>query len=294
MRILIFILSIITLAGCAKPLARFSYDQDNNAAPAKVQFKNDSEKAETYYWDFGDGMTSEEISPEHNYILSGKYNVTLIAKKGKKENKVDKDIIVEAPKQCLILMETSLGSMTFKLFDETPQHRDNFVKLAESGFYEGLLFHRVMNGFMIQGGDPNSKNAGEGARLGTGGPGYTVPAEFTPKHVHLKGALAAARQPDQVNPDKNSSGSQFYIVQGKPTSRRSLEVLSQRIGIHYTEEQSKYYEEIGGTAFLDMEYTVFGMIVDGLDVIDKIAEVSTDPANRPLEDVKILSVKVIK
>lgn len=196
-------------------------------------------------------------------------------------------------KGTMVIISTSYGDMKVKLYDETPQHRDNFIKLAKEGFYDGLLFHRVIQQFMIQGGDPNSKNAQPGQQLGAGGPGYTVPAEFNPNFIHKKGALSAARQGDQVNPKKASSGSQFYIVQGKPASAQELQYLSSRTGVQYTPEQAAVYAEVGGTPFLDQQYTVFGEVVEGLDVIDKIAAVRTAPGDRPIEDVKF-SVKVVQ
>jgi peptidyl-prolyl cis-trans isomerase B (cyclophilin B) len=187
------------------------------------------------------------------------------------------------------VIHTDYGDMTGYLYNETPKHRDNFKKLADEGFFNGLLFHRVISGFMIQGGDPESRNAEPGERLGGGGPGYTVPAEFNPALIHKKGALSAARQSDQVNPTKASSGSQFYIVQGKKQSAASLSQSPR----NYTDDQKKVYETVGGTPFLDGGYTVFGEIYEGLDVIDKIAAVQKDQFDRPLTDVK-MTVKIVK
>ena len=191
-----------------------------------------------------------------------------------------------APKQQHALISTEYGDIKVVLYDETPLHRDNFMKLVNEGFYNDLLFHRVMQGFMIQGGDPNSKGAPTGARLGSGGPGYTIDKEFGHGY-HFRGALAAARQPDQVNPEKKSSGSQFYIVQGRKWSEAELQMFQQQKNITYTEEDMKRYMEEGGYAPLDNEYTVFGEVVEGMDIIDKIAAVQVDPANRPLQDVKM-------
>ena len=289
-----FVLSLFLLSSCAKPLAKFTMSDDDLKAPTTIEFTNSSEKSESYIWDFGDGNTSTEESPQHRYFLSGKYNVTLTARKGKKENVMEKEIIIEPPQDCLVSMETTHGSFVIRLYDGTPKHRDNFIKLAESGFYDGLLFHRVMSDFMIQGGDPNSKNAKPGQRLGTGGPGYTIESEFNPAYAHVKGALSAARQPDSVNPQKRSSGSQFFIVQGRKVSGQILTNNEITKGITYPEEVKQLYQERGGTHFLDMDYTVFGMVEKGLEVIDEIAKVNTDSANRPKEDVKILKVRVIK
>ena len=289
----VFVFSML-LASCAKPLAMFEIQGDDYQAPSKITFDNTSQKAETYEWDFGDGNTSSDNSPEHSYYLSGKYKVKLTAKQGNKESVTEKEIVIDPPQECLVSMETTLGPLTIKLYDDTPKHRDNFIKLAESGFYDGMLFHRVIDGFMIQGGDPNSKNAKAGQRLGTGGPGYTIPAEFNADYAHVRGALAAARQGDAVNPKKESSGSQFYIVHGKEVSDNVLKNMEARKGFSYTEETKELYKTVGGTPFLDQEYTVFGMIEKGQDVIDKIAKVQTDRSDRPTEDVKILNVRVIK
>ena len=194
----------------------------------------------------------------------------------------------------IVQISTEYGDIKVKLYNETPQHRDNFVKLAKEGFYDSLMFHRVINNFMIQGGDPDSKNAGPQQRLGTGGPGYQIPAEFVfPKYFHKKGALAAARTGGPSNPEKKSSGSQFYIVHGKVTPAAQLEKIGQQTGKEITEEMKKAYSTIGGTPHLDGEYTVFGEIIEGMDVIDKIAAVQTAPGDRPVKDVR-MSMKVLK
>lgn len=238
----------------------------------------------------------------------------------------------------MVVLTTEFGTMKFKLYNETPQHRDNFLKLVKEGFYNDLLFHRIISNFMIQGGDPESKNAPASKRLGAGDVGYTIPAEFVyPKYYHKKGALAAARQGDQVNPQKRSSGCQFYIVQGKKYSDAELdklEIMMQRkvqearffeivkektpeikklrmakdsVGLQalqmsideqikaefadknigLTPEMRNDYATIGGTPFLDNDYTVFGEVVEGLDIIDKIAEVETMPGDRPKNDLKM-------
>lgn len=183
-----------------------------------------------------------------------------------------------------VLITTKYGNITALLYNETPKHRDNFVKLVNEGWYEGSPFHRVIPNFMIQGG----QNAD--GRLD---PGYKVPAEFSDGRIHKKGALAAARQGDQVNPEKASSGSQFYIVQGKKVPKEQLLSLGQRSGVVYTEEHINIYTMEGGTPHLDGSYTVFGEVLDGLDVIDKIASVKTGPGDKPAENVT-MSIKVIK
>jgi peptidyl-prolyl cis-trans isomerase B (cyclophilin B) len=188
------------------------------------------------------------------------------------------------------LIETDYGNMKIALYDSTPKHKENFLKLAKEGFYDGTLFHRVINGFMIQGGDPDSKGAPANKALGAGGPGYTIDAEIGA--YHYKGTVAAARRGGPGNPEKKSSGSQFYIVQGKETNSAQLQQMAGSKGITYSAEDIAKYEELGGTPFLDNDYTVFGEIVEGMEVIDKIANVKTLPGDRPVEDVK-MKVSVI-
>ncbi|MBK8701554.1 MAG: peptidylprolyl isomerase [Saprospiraceae bacterium] len=289
-----FYFFVLFLYACSKPMASFVAETKDGSAPAKVRFDNRSKKAESFVWDFGDGTSSTELSPDHKYLTSGKFTVKLTAIKGKKQNTMEQELIFDAPHDCLVEMETTMGSLTIKLHDSTPQHRDNFIKLAETAYFDDMLFHRVINGFMIQGGDPDSKNARKGQRLGSGGPGYTIPAEFVDGLIHIKGALSAARQGDQVNPEKKSSGSQFYIVQGKPLTAGQLEQMEIQKKYRYTQEQKDILTQQGGTPFLDRDYTVFGQVVKGLDIIDKIAMVQTDGADRPVEDVKIIKVRVIK
>ena len=237
------------------------------------------------------------------------------------------------------------GDIEVKLYNETPKHRDNFIKLVKDGVYEGTLFHRVIKDFMIQAGDPDSKNAPKGKMLGTGDVGYTVPAEFVyPKYFHKKGALSAARQGDNVNPKKESSGCQFYIVTGKVFNDSTLlgmesqmnenkinvifntlaqkhmkeiykmrkandenglydlqeklfaeaqEMAAKQPEFHFTPEQIEAYTTVGGTPHLDGEYTVFGEVVKGLDIVDKIQQVKTDRSDRPEEDVKITKVTIL-
>ena len=171
--------------------------------------------------------------------------------------------IAQLPAEPVFDIITSMGVIKIKLYEGTPKHRENFAKLALEKYYDGMLFHRVINGFMIQGGDPLTKDAANKARFGTGGPDYTVPAEFVPEYRHKKGAIAAARRGDAVNPYKESSGSQFYLVQDERNC-----------------------------AQLDGEYTVFGETIEGLDVIDKIAAVQTDGRDCPVQDVKIITIKL--
>lgn len=288
-----FALGVCCLASCAKPIAEFTSTRATEKAPSEVKFENESKKATEYKWDFGDGNISDDISPVHEYRQSGNYEVTLIARNEKgKSNTKQARIMVKPPEKCLVEIQTEFGDMVVELFDGTPQHRDNFFKLADEGFYDELLFHRVIDGFMIQGGDPQSKDAQPGQPLGAGGPGYQVPAEIKSDYIHVKGALAAARQGDNVNPYRKSSGSQFYIVHGKPLNEEDLKTMERRTGWTYTDDQKAAYLKHGGTPFLDGQYTVFGRVISGLEVVDKIAAVKGDAGNRPQEDVKMKMITI--
>lgn len=250
----------------------------------------------------------------------------------------------DSTKMTQVEIKTSLGDIVVELYNETPKHRDNFIKLAKEGYYDGVLFHRVIKDFMVQTGDGNSKTAKKDDMLGSGDPGYTIPAEFVyPKYFHKKGALAAARTGDQVNPQRASSGSQFYIVTGQVYSEDQLHMIEQnmeygmkqslfqslamqhrqeieemqrngdRAGLErlqnelipqveaeyaknpakLTQEQRQAYTTVGGTPHLDGQYTVFGEVVKGMDVVDKIQNVQTGVNDRPVDDVKVISMKVL-
>ena len=186
-----------------------------------------------------------------------------------------------------VKVTTDSGVMVIRLYDKSPLHRDNFIKLVNQHFFDSLLFHRVISGFMIQGGDPQSKFAQAGAMLGNGDVGYTIPAEFDTSLFHKRGALAAARMGDNVNPAKASSGCQFYIVQGKRWSDEELNMIEMQKGFKYSPAQRSLYKTIGGTAQLDMGYTVFGEVESGFEVIDKIAKVNRDGNNRPFGDIRM-------
>ena len=265
----------------------------------------------------------------------------------KTNNKTTKNEKTVNPTDTLTRVElkTSLGDIVVALYNETPKHRDNFVKLVKEGYYDGVLFHRVIKDFMVQTGDGNSKAATAGQMLGDGDPGYTIPAEFVyPKYFHKKGALAAARTGDQVNPERASSGSQFYIVTGKLYSSQELEMMKQRLGdqkkqglwqqlvmqhrdeimqmqnkqdndglqklqdqliaqleaeyakdpFRFTDQQIEAYTTVGGTPHLDGQYTVFGEVLKGMDVVDAIQNVKTGANDRPVDDVKIIKASIIK
>ncbi len=191
-----------------------------------------------------------------------------------------------------VKIKTPFGKMVFVLYDETPLHKDNFIKLAKKHFYDGLLFHRVIDSFMIQGGDPDSRDARAGTFLGNGDVGYTIPAEFRKDLFHQKGALAMAREGDNVNPQKASSGCQFYIVQGKKYTDKELDQIAARTGRDFTKKQREIYKTIGGTPFLDGAYTVFGQMTKGEAVLDQIAAVATDENDRPKKDIP-MKVRIV-
>lgn len=208
-------------------------------------------------------------------------------------------------KQQKVLIQTTEGDITLKLYNETPLHRDNFIKLVKAKTYNGVLFHRVINEFMIQGGDPNSKTAAPDVMLGDGDVGYTIPAEFrTPGIYHKYGALAAARQGDNTNPQKASSGCQFYIVTGKKFTDEQLDNLQKnnilRYG-HANDSTYKFsaqarhdYKTIGGTPHLDGNYTVYGEVLKGMDVVERISKTETNRANRPTKDIRIKRMKLVR
>lgn len=198
--------------------------------------------------------------------------------------------------RAVVLLETSMGNIRIALSNLTPLHRDNFIRLVDEGFYDGLLFHRVIKDFMVQTGDPASKGAPRDSVLGKGGPGYTVPAEIVfPELFHIRGSVAAAREPDEVNPDWESSGSQFYIVWGRKMTpgslKRAISYLEER-GVELDRFMISDYQMYGGTPHLDGAYTVFGEVVEGLEVVKSMQAVPTDSLDRPVDDVLILRAKV--
>ena len=201
----------------------------------------------------------------------------------------------KAPRNQYVRIKTSYGECIIRLYNETPKHRDNFIKLAKKGFYNGTLFHRVIQDFMIQGGDPDSKNAKPGTELGNGDVGYTIPAEFRDSLFHKRGVLAAARDD---NPQKASSGCQFYIVEGKRLTDDELDKQQARIDRKIPDWQRNYYKTVGGVPHLDGKYTVYGEVVAGIDMVDLVAAVKKDENDRPLTDVpmtvEVLSKKECK
>ena len=194
---------------------------------------------------------------------------------------------VTETRQIKVMLTTDYGTMVLKLYNGTPLHRDNFVKLVKQHFFDSLLFHRVDKGFMIQGGDPDSRHAKQGQQLGEGSLNYTIPAEFDTAFFHKKGALAAARESDAANPKKASSSTQFYIVDGKQFTDEEMDKMEDKLNIKIPENHRRIYRTIGGAPFLDMNYTVFGEVTSGFDTIDKIAGVAKDENDRPLQNIRM-------
>lgn len=217
-------------------------------------------------------------------IISFSQKDTVVTKKDRKKD---------------VLVQTSMGDMVIRLSDSTPLHRDNFLKLVKAKYYDSILFHRVIKSFMVQAGDPDSKQAPAGKMLGNGGPGYTVPAEFRQTLFHRKGVISAARMGDNVNPQKASSGSQFYLVQGKAFTDAELDNIenTRTGGRKIPAYQREIYKTNGGAPHLDQGYTVFGEVINGIEVIDAIAAVKTSKGadkDRPIADVRIIKMKLIK
>ena len=194
-------------------------------------------------------------------------------------------------KKNIVTISTEYGDIKILLYNETPKHRDNFLKLAKEGFFDGLLFHRIIKNFVVQGGDPDSRNAPPDTLLGNGGPGYDIPAEILPQFKHKRGAVGAARESDDVNPERKSSGSQFYIVVGKKFDEAAIQKVEQKYKRKFSKKDRKLYRTIGGTPHLDGNYTVFGEVIEGMDIVDKMSVVPTDTNNRPVKDIK-MKIKV--
>lgn len=284
------------------------------------------------------------MTRKYIYMLCATVMAAISCSMTNNDTNIKNETNVDNSKNTRVEIKTTLGDIVVELYNDTPKHRDNFLKLVKEGYYDGVLFHRVIKDFMVQTGDGNSKTAKPDDMLGTGDPGYTIPAEFVyPKYFHKKGALAAARTGDQVNPERASSGSQFYIVTGRVCSADEMHMIEQRLEygqkqsifqslamqhrdkiidmqrngdreglakleqelipqveaeyaknpVKLTEEQRNAYTTVGGAPHLDGQYTVFGEVVSGIEVVDKIQNVTTGANDRPVEDIKIISAKVL-
>lgn len=274
---------------CAKPIAAFVQKSDNNiVVPAKVYFENTSENVTSYSWEIDGQAYSSDKHLEHTFYDSGKHSVVLIAKEGNKEIRKESLIYVDAPSYCTVLIKTTMGDLVVELSESTPIHLKNFSELVESGFYNGIFFHRVIDDFMVQGGGNENRNSGKRHSDPS-----TIPHEISNDLLHYKGALAAARMPDDMNPEKASSGSQFYLVDGRSLDADRMEKIQAEKLFDYTDKQVGRYTEVGGAPQLDGEYTVFGYLISGFDVLDKIAKTETDKYDKPLEDILIIEARLL-
>jgi len=281
---------LLFLVACSVPKAQFIIEEIENVVPVSLSFKNMSSDAESFQWSFGNDIYSTNEQDTVRYLHSGFYEIHLTATRGKKSSSYSQRIYLKAPEKCLVEIQTNFGLMTLELYNETPIHRDNFLKNIADGYYNDIRFHRIIRGFMAQAGDENTKTDKSSIK---GVKDILLDAEIRADVFHTKGALAMARQPDSVNPHKKSSNTQFYIVQGAPVSMSSLENYEIEKNIEYPEEIKNLYKNLGGTPQLDKEYTIFGHLIDGFDVLDKIAGVSTDNSDKPLNDVIILKITEI-
>lgn len=275
---------------CAKPVADFHMADGAQTlkAPLHLQLRNLSTNASSYEWRVNGHSVSTQEDLDHMLLESGRHIVELTANEANKSAKKTKEVILMPPMECHVIFRTTAGDMVFRLLEDTPGHLANITERIESGYYDGLLFHRVIDDFMIQGGDNKSRS---------GGRRYdepqAIPAEITPAYPHYRGALAAARMPDDINPDKESSGSQFYIVDGRALDDDKMASFQKDKYFDYTEEQLQTYTDQGGAPQLDGEYTVFGYMTHGWEVLDQIAGSATDKYDRPLTEIKITEVRFL-
>lgn len=270
----------VILGGCARPVALFDVESEHSAA-SEVRFNNLSKDADNYKWYVNEELRSNDKQFTFWFPESGRYIVQLDASKGSQVDRYTQEIIIDAPELCHYLIKTSYGDMVIALNEETPGHLANFSELVEKGFYKGVNFHRIIQGFMIQAGETRDPRYIKRKELDD---------EINTSLIHHRGAVAAARMPDEMNPEKKSSGTQFYIVHGRKLTRELLMNYASEKLLDYTEDQIEKYLEVGGTPQLDGEYTVFGYLVSGFDTLDRIASVSTDVQDRPIEDVEIIDI----
>lgn len=277
-----------TFLACAKPVSDFIIVSDNRTAPTNVTLKNTSVGADTYAWIVNKDTISKGTNASHLFLNSGRHSIELLSSKGNKQSKSKKEIILSAPNICMVHMKTNYGPLTLALSEETPLHRDNFIDLVSAGYYNNIRFHRVIDGFMIQAGDESTRVNKKRIKHPE-----TVEQEINDNLIHHRGALAAARMPDNMNPDRASSGTQFYIVDGISLTEESLLDTSNDRLTEYSKEQIQKYISEGGAPQLDGGYTVFGYLVDGYDTLEKISQVKTVNADFPEDNVIIENAFVI-
>lgn len=284
------LLLCILFIQCSVPKAAFDLEGDDvRTAPEYLYFNNQSINAKAFRWLINDQIVSQEQDLRYYFTESGNYKISLHAIEGDKVSTADHYIGVRAPKECMILISTDKGDMVFELYEQTPIHRRNMLNLIKMGYYEGIAFHRVIEGFIVQAGDNATRTDGKIFSLPE-----TIPNEINTNLLHFKGVLAAARMPDNINPDKASSATQFYIVDGRDVTKEELKFLGDGRSTPYRQSQVEAYLDNGGSPQLDHEYTVFGRMVEGQAVLDSIANVETNDRDRPIDEVRILSIKEIE
>ncbi len=276
------------LSACTKPISQFRTVSTDLTAPATIDFENLSTGAESYIWKIDSKIVSDSVGLNHIFLSSGRHTIELISTKGSKKSISKQDIFIEAPSECLVYMLTNLGPLLLSLSDKTPIHRDNFLDLVASSYYDGIKFHRVINGFMVQAGDPKTNSASQKIPYKK-----EIKEEINTGLLHYKGALAAARMPDNINPERASSGTQFYIVEGQTQTPESIEQHGYSKLFDYTEDQKLRYIQEGGTPQLDGDYTVFGHLIDGYDTLEAISNTATDNRDNPIDPVIIIKATSI-
>ena len=273
---------------CKTPIVTFTQSdhQVSYEIPARIHFTNQSENITSQVWKINGNPVSIDKNLQYTFFESGRHTIELEARSGSQIIQKQQEVIIKPSVYCQVLIKTSVGDMVLQLDENTPVHLSHFVSLVDEGYYDGIYFHRVIDDFMIQGGDNKSRHGGKKREDPS-----SIPNEISRDRLHYKGALAAARLPDDINPEKRSSGSQFYIVDGQSFTQEKFEKTIANLAMDYSDEQIMKYVEIGGAPQLDGEYTVFGRLIYGFDVLDKIAEAATDNLDKPIEDILILQAK---
>ena len=284
-----FFICVLVFSQCSKPIASFLLDKQEYLLTDTMRISNNSSSSLSYEWKINDEVISQSKDLSYPVLESGRYKIHLTAKSDSKTSIYQEEVIVQSPKECIVHLVTTHGDLILELDENTPVHLNNFTSLVEAGFYNGLIFHRVIEGFMVQGGDnklrASSNDSFEEPK--------EIPHEIRPDLIHVRGALAAARMPDEINPEKKSSGSQFYIVDGTKLTFEKLKRIRDEKLFDYTDVQIQAYLKDGGTPQLDGEYTVFGMLISGFETLDKIASTITDKFDKPQKEVRIIKAKML-
>ena len=288
MKYFLALICCIALWQCKSPVVTFQ--QSNTEAsyeiPSRIHFENKSENITSQVWKVNGNPVSTDKDLDYTFFNSGRHTIELEARSGNKVIHRQQEIIIHPTEYCQVLIRTSEGDLVVRLNENTPDHLQQFISLVEDGYYNGIYFHRVIDDFMIQGGDNKSRQSGKRRAEPE-----SIAHEISSDRLHYRGALAAARLPDNVNPEKRSSGSQFYIVDGQSFTEEQFERTQSNLAMDYSEEQIEKYIELGGSPQLDGEYTVYGRLIYGFDVLDKIAEAATDNLDKPIKDILIIEAR---